>query len=173
MSDAEARARKARARSLPAPGAPAEGYALPVYRCQLVQERTLAVTKLQLSNPRDCASLIWHYLDQPDREHAVVLCLDEANTLLGIHTAAVGTLTRTPMAPREILKAALLLNAERIVIGHNHMDDDVRPSRQDREITRILDRAARAVDIMLADHVIVGRSKRVWYSFLDEGKLKP
>ena len=53
---------------------------------------------------------------------------------------------------------------------------DPAPSAQDVQVTRQLREAARAVDIALLDHVIVGRASadslgRGYYSFRDAGLL--
>jgi DNA repair protein RadC len=162
---------KKRGRALPKPAKPGAPYALPVYRCQLVQERTLAVTRLVVTTPSQIASVVWDYLDSPDREVFVVVLLDAANTLLGINTVSVGDVSQTPVGVREVFKPALLRNAERIVIAHNHLNGNVRPSPSDKKLTRALVAAGRVLEIDVCDHVIVGRTPRERFSFLDEGLL--
>jgi DNA repair protein RadC len=158
-------------RKLPEPRDPPTGYALSVYRCQLVEERKLAVPRLTVSTPAQVATVLWDYFDQPDRELFVVLLLDAANALVGINTVAIGDHTTVLVSAREVFKPAILANADRIVVAHNHINGDVRPSPADKKLTRALVAAARALDIQLCDHVILGRTKRERFSFLDADML--
>src|SRR3989338_8660831 len=48
---------------------------------------------------------------QLDREHFRALYLDSRNGLLGVETVAIGSLNATMVHPREVFKAAILLNA--------------------------------------------------------------
>lgn len=147
------------------------GELLTVYRVQLVEERTIAVPRRQIDNSRHAAKVVCQYLDRPDREHFVVLLLDHRNTLLGIHTAAVGCIDAVKVTPRSVYKAAVLRNAEKVVVAHNHLSGDVTPSRQDRSLTRALARAGDALHIELKDHLIVGRRARERFSFHDHGLI--
>lgn len=144
---------------------------LTVYRVQLVEERTIAVPRLRVDYPRHAAEVIRRYLDGADRECFVVLLLDRVNQLLGVHTAAVGCIDRVAVSPRSVYKAALLRNAEKVIVGHNHLDGTVLPSQDDRRLTRALARAGDALHIELRDHVIVSATSRARFSFADQGLL--
>ncbi|MDI1320148.1 MAG: JAB domain-containing protein [bacterium] len=66
--------------------------------------------------------------------------------------------------------------ATAIVCVHNHPSGDPAPSAADVQVTRQLRDAAKAVDIDLLDHVIVGRAAadplgRGFYSFRESGVL--
>lgn len=58
--------------------------------------------------------------------------------LLGVETVAIGSLNATMVHPREVFKAAILLNAAALVLVHNHPSGDPHPSEEDIEITRNL-----------------------------------
>jgi len=159
---------KRRERKLPAPKA-APGFALKVYRCQLVEERTISVKRLTVATPSQCAAVVWEYIDQPDCEVFVSLMLDRANTLLGVSTVAIGDHDQVFVSARQVYKPVLLLNADRVVVAHNHLNGDVRPSKADKQVTRMLVKAGRALGIQLCDHVIVGRTAAQSFSMLDAG----
>lgn len=62
------------------------------------------------------------------------------------------------------------------ICAHNHPSGDPSPSAPDVQVTRQLREAAKAVDIELLDHVIVGRSDndpqgRGHFSFREAGML--
>ncbi|NIR28726.1 MAG: DNA repair protein RadC [Gammaproteobacteria bacterium] len=144
---------------------------LTVYRVQLVEERRIAVPRLRVRTSAHAAQVAWRYLDRPDREHFVVLLLDLRHNLLGIHTAAVGCIDEVRVSPRAVFKAALLRNAEGVVLAHNHVSGPVVPSPADRKLTRELARAGNALQVCVHDHVILGRSARERFSFLENGLL--
>ena len=79
----------------------------------------------------------------------------------------MGSLNASIVHPREVFKAAILLNAASIVVAHNHPSGDPAPSREDREVTRTLNEAGRLLDIPLHDHVIVGAEG--YFSFREAG----
>lgn len=105
-----------------------------------------------------------------------VLCLDRKNRLLRQVEITSGTATATLAHPREVFRAAVRESAAAIACAHNHPSGDPAPSAPDMHITRILREAAKAVDIELIDHVIIGRvecdPRHVGhYSFREAGML--
>src|SRR5262249_49921653 len=145
---------------------------LPVYRVSLVRESTLRYTDIpQMRDSASVARLLQAYLHDTDREHFVVLFLDQKHRLTGMHTVAIGSMTAAVIHPREVFKAAILAQAAAIVCGHNHPSGDVQPSREDRAITTRLFQAGKLLGIGLIDHVIIG-APGVHFSFADEGLLE-
>src|SRR4249919_1745629 len=99
----------------------------------------------------DVSTLLQAYLKDVDREHFVVLFVDQKNRIVGIHTVSVGSLTASVVHPRETFKAAILANAAAIVCGHNHPSGDVQPSREDRAMTTRLAEAGKLLGIAMLD----------------------
>ena len=87
-----------------------------------------------------------------------VLFLDRKNMLVADEVQSTGTIDHTPVYPREIVKRALELGASAVILAHNHPSGDPTPSRADIEMTRDVVDAAKALKIIVHDHVIVGRS---------------
>jgi DNA repair protein RadC len=87
-----------------------------------------------------------------------VLFLDRKNILIADEVQARGTIDHTPVYPREIVKRALELGASAIILVHNHPSGDPTPSRADIEMTREVAAAAKALNIAVHDHLVVGRS---------------
>jgi DNA repair protein RadC len=98
-----------------------------------------------------------------------VLFLDTRNRLLADEAQARGTVNHTPVYPREVVKRALELQATALILVHNHPSGDPTPSRDDIEMTREVGQAARVLNIVLHDHVIVGNGR--WLSFRQQGLL--
>lgn len=105
-----------------------------------------------------------------------VLCLNRKNRLIKQVEITSGTATSSLAHPREVFRAAIRYGATAVVCVHNHPSGDPAPSAADVQVTRQLRDAAKAVDIDLLDHVIVGRpaadpSGRGYYSFRECGVL--
>jgi DNA repair protein RadC len=98
-----------------------------------------------------------------------VLYLDTRNRLLADEAQARGTVNHTPVYPREVVRRALELQATALMLVHNHPSGDPTPSRDDIEMTQEVRQAARALGIVLHDHIIVGNGR--WLSFRQEGLL--
>ena len=92
------------------------------------------------------------------KEEFRVLFLDRKNVLIADEVQSSGTIDHTPVYPREIVKRALELGASAVILVHNHPSGDPTPSRADIEMTREVVDAARALKIIVHDHVVVGRS---------------
>jgi DNA repair protein RadC len=143
---------------------------LPVYRVTLVREGQMPSYEQRVRSSADASRMLATYLAGVDREHFVVLMLDQKNQVIGIHTVSMGSLTASVVHPRETFKAAILANAAAIVCGHNHPSGDVQPSMEDRAITRRLADAGTLLGINVVDHIIIG-SAGTYFSFADEGLL--
>ena len=105
-----------------------------------------------------------------------VLCLNRKNRLLKQVEITSGTATSSLAHPREVFREAIRQGATAVVCVHNHPSGDPAPSAADVQVTRQLREAAKAVDIELLDHVIVGRPEsdpqgRGYYSFRESGVL--
>ena len=96
-----------------------------------------------------------------------VLFLDRKNTLIADEVQGKGTIDHTPVYPREIVKRALELSASAIILVHNHPSGDPTPSRADIEMTREIDKAAKALGIAVHDHLVIGRSGHVSFKSLN------
>jgi len=98
-----------------------------------------------------------------DREYLAVAFLDTKNQIIEAKTIFTGTLNTSLVHPRDIMKEALMLDSNSIIITHNHPSGDPTPSQEDRNITFRLVEAGEALGIKVLDHVITGRDR--YYSF--------
>ncbi len=103
------------------------------------------------------------------REIFKVLLLNYRMNILGIFTVSVGFVDSTNVDVRLIVQAALLANASRVVLCHNHPSGNPDPSQHDRVTTHAVGEACKLVQIKMLDHIIL--SRKGYYSFADEGTL--
>ncbi len=94
-------------------------------------------------------------------EHLRILYLDQKNRLIRDETFQGGGVSSVIVNPRQIIKRAIMLDAQSIIMAHNHPSGDPSPSAADVEVTRDVKHAADAVEIRLLDHLIIGRSGSV------------
>lgn len=87
-----------------------------------------------------------------------VACLNRKNRLRKLVEVSSGTATSPLAHPREVFRTAIQHGATGIVCIHNHPSGDPAPSAADMQVTRQLREAARAVDIELLDHILLGRT---------------
>ena len=98
-----------------------------------------------------------------------VFYLDGGFRILGDETLEEGTIDRAAVYPRRVMDAALRNRAAALLFAHNHPNGNVKPSEQDKTLTRALVLAAETLQIKVVDHVIV--SKDDVFSFRKEGLL--
>lgn len=92
------------------------------------------------------------------REHFRVLFLNRKNQLIADEVQQVGTVDHAPVYPREIVKRTLELGATAIILVHNHPSGDPTPSDSDISMTEEIVRAARALDVLVHDHLIISKN---------------
>ncbi len=102
-------------------------------------------------------------------EAFVILFLDVKNRLIAAKEMFQGTLTRTSVYPREVVKEALNLNAANVILSHNHPSGVPDPSRADIDLTQLLKDTLRLVDVTVLDHIVVAGNSTC--SFAEQGLL--
>lgn len=93
------------------------------------------------------------------KEQFRILFLDRRNQLIGEEVQQRGTIDHTPVYPREVVQRALEVGAGALVLVHNHPSGDTTPSEADIAMTRAVAEACAPLDIVLHDHLIVGREE--------------
>ncbi len=125
---------------------------------------------LQLSNSVQAHRLLTQLIEhrgQADREQFCVLLLDAKNQAIGLNIVSTGGLTSATVCPKDVLKPALLANAAAMILCHNHPSGDMTPSAADRDITHRIIEAAKALGILVHEHLIVNAENDDYFSFAD------
>src|SRR3954451_9052253 len=137
---------------------------------QLGVRRSMADNKKEvIQSSKDIADYLKAHLQYKKNEVFAVVFLNRANKINHYETISEGGITGTVADPRIILKKALEHDAVSIVLCHNHPSGNLRPSRQDQELTNKIKEASSYFDIKVLDHIIV--SDEGYYSFADDGML--
>lgn len=88
-------------------------------------------------------------------EQLRIFYLNKKHVLIHDEIMSRGTVDRVVAIPREITKRALEVGAMAVILAHNHPSNDLRPSKEDIEITKLIKEALRTLDITLLDHLII------------------
>jgi len=123
--------------------------------CRLAREETNTQTTLNSwqSIINYCRARMSHLTIEQFR----LLFLDQKNKVIADEIQQEGTINRTPIFPREVVKRTLELGATSVIMVHNHPSGDPTPSQADIDITRKVIKAARELEIQVLDHLIIGR----------------
>jgi DNA repair protein RadC len=84
-----------------------------------------------------------------------VLYMDRKNGLLADRLHQQGTVSHTPVYPREVCIRCLELQASAVIVMHAHPSGDPEPSRADIDMTNRLKSALKTIGVTLLDHLIV------------------
>jgi DNA repair protein RadC len=122
-----------------------------------------------LRSPRDVWLAYGPRLEDLPVEEFHVAVLDTQHRLDRDILVTRGILNSSLVHPREVFREAIAERAAAIVLVHNHPSGDPTPSADDRAITQQLVAAGKLLDIPVADHVIIGKSR--YLSFSEAGML--
>jgi DNA repair protein RadC len=137
---------------------------------ELGVRRNMADNKKEIvMSSRDVANYLQAKLQYKKHEVFAVVFLNRSNKINHYEIISEGGITGTVADPRIILRKALEHDAVSIVLCHNHPSGNLKPSRQDQELTLKIKEAAKYFDIKVLDHIIV--SEEGYYSFADDGML--
>jgi len=110
-----------------------------------------------------------HRLQGLSQERLITLYLDVKNMIIKEKMVSLGTMTASLVDPKVIYHEALLINAGKILIVHNHPSGNEQPSAADYEVTKRLYAAGKLLGIELIDHLITGADN--YFSFHEETDL--
>jgi DNA repair protein RadC len=120
---------------------------------------------------RDVYAFIYPKVRGLKQEVFFCLLLDAKNRLIReAKDVTKGTLTSSPIHPREAFRDAIRESAASVIFAHNHPSGDSSPSREDILITEKLAAAGDTVGIKVLDHIIVADNG--YTSMLEKGYLK-
>ncbi|MFI3284541.1 MAG: DNA repair protein RadC [Erysipelotrichaceae bacterium] len=120
--------------------------------------------KDSIQSPDDLYSWLIIKLKGLQQEHFYVIFLDTKNHIITYQLIFKGTVNTSIVHPREIFKEAINHCASKIIIVHNHPSGDLTPSQPDIEVTKVIKKIGKIMEIPLVDHIII--SDCGYFSFL-------
>ena len=102
-----------------------------------------------------CGKYLLHRFHGRRNETVFLLCLDAKCKVLCCKEVGEGSVNSAGISIRRIVEVALGANASTVVLAHNHPSGLALPSGEDVQTTRRIAAALSAVEVRLADHIVV------------------
>lgn len=104
-----------------------------------------------------------------EHEEFWIILLNRANEVLRTERVSVGGMSGTVADGKIIFRKALEFSAHGLILVHNHPSGQLRPSDNDRSLTKKMVEFGKYIDLPVLDHLIF--TDNGYYSFADEGML--
>lgn len=109
------------------------------------------------------------YLMDLQHEEFYILLLNRANEIIRCKQISIGGLSGTIADGKVIFKSALESGAHAIILIHNHPSGQIKPSDNDKILTKKLTEFGKYIDLPVLDHLIF--TDNGYFSFADNGAL--
>ncbi len=120
-----------------------------ILKCRLERQGSIGT-------PTDASDFLRMRLGALPHEEFHVLWLDNRHRILDCQKLFTGTVDGASVHPREVVRAALAINASAAILAHNHPSGVAEPSAADRMLTHELREALRLIGVRVLDHIVVG-----------------
>lgn len=91
------------------------------------------------------------------QEEVIALHLNNKNEIIAESLVAKGTPTGATVEPSMVFQPALLSNAARVILVHNHPSGNPHPSASDAAFTNRVAEVGKLLAIPVLDHIVVGQ----------------
>ena len=102
-----------------------------------------------------CGAYLVPYFFGRTRETVFLLCMDAKCKVICCREVGEGSVNSASISVRSIVEVALNTRATTVVLAHNHPSGVAVPSVEDVQTTRRIAAALQAVEVHLADHIVV------------------
>ncbi|WP_336715817.1 RadC family protein [Chryseobacterium mucoviscidosis] len=110
-----------------------------------------------------------NHLSDLRTEEFWAIFLNQSNRVIHLAQLTQGGINQSIVDVRVLFKTALDHFSTGIIVAHNHPSGNLKPSREDIEITQKIKEAGKMLGIQLLDHLIVTQNS--YFSFSDDGLL--
>jgi DNA repair protein RadC len=111
--------------------------------------------KITFQAPEDVVAYFAPRLRDLTRELFIVAFLNNAKRLTGHKKISSGGSTATIVEPAEVMRQAMMNNANSIILVHNHPSGQKKESKADVRLTRRIAESGKLLGINVDDHIII------------------
>ncbi len=104
----------------------------------------------------DVAKIFMEELMYEKREIVKLIILNNKNKILRIQNISLGGTNYAVIEPKEVLAEPIKMNANKIILLHNHPSGNATPSNEDYEVSRRISLCAEMFGIEFIDHIVIG-----------------
>lgn len=142
-----------------------------LYSCAQVElhyKRPLFNSMQHIKNSNDVDTLLRKFiaLNRIDlKEFFWVILMTNANRVIGISEIGSGTPRGVSTNFHEIYQLILKTNATAFAVAHNHPSGNMKPSENDKRITKKIQKLSKLMNVEFVDHLII--TSEDYFSFND------
>ena len=130
--------------------------------------------KIKILNSTDISEIMKKILFRENKigrkkEYFWVVGLATNSRIMYIELVSLGSLSKAVVDPMEVYSLAVQKKSPQIILIHNHLSGELRPSKEDKKLTRELVQGGKLLNITVLDHLII--SEEDFLSFAYEGIL--
>lgn len=123
--------------------------------------RDLPIEDIDICVPDIAKQIFCYMIGDVNVEHAALLALDIADRIINYSTISMGSISSVRVLIAQVFRCALLSNAAKIIIAHNHPSGVLKITDEDIDMTRKMAYLARLFDIEFVDSIIVSGNNAV------------
>ncbi len=110
----------------------------------------------KVNNPREVFNLEEvQAIKNAIQEHVLFIGLDNGNNIRKIKLIGIGNSKNVIIDNKNIIRLALLTASDKVILVHNHPSNTLKPSEEDKYITKVISKLLKVFNIELVDHIIV------------------
>ncbi len=125
--------------------------------------------KSSITCSNDGYQILKKYLSDIRTEEFWAIFLNQNNRVLHFAQLTQGGINQSIVDVRILFKTALDHFSTGIIVAHNHPSGNLKPSKEDIDITQKIKEAGKVLNIQLLDHLIITQNS--YFSFSDNGLL--
>lgn len=123
---------------------------------------------LKIKFPADVLPLIQHFGDRK-QEHFLCISINGANEVMNVRVVSIGLINKSHIHPREVFADVISERASAVIVAHNHPQGELKPSDEDKQITKQLKEASKVLGLSFLDHIIF--NTKGYYSFAEKDEI--
>ncbi len=127
------------------------------------------VARFKVRSSRDAFNYIKADLSDLKHEEFYIILLNRANEIIGKSQISKGGLSGTVADGKVIFSKALELKSSALILAHNHPSGQLKPSEEDKKLTKSYITFGKYIDLHILDHLIIADDN--YYSFADDGLM--
>jgi DNA repair protein RadC len=125
--------------------------------------------QFQITSSKDVFQIMFPLYEDLNHEEFWLVLLNTANKVIGKSMLSKGGRAGTVVDVKILFEEVLSYKATSVILTHNHPSGNLKPSNEDRILTKRISEAGKLLDIKILDHLIFANAG--YYSFSDEGDL--
>jgi DNA repair protein RadC len=113
------------------------------------------------TDTNDVAKILLAILADEPSEVFGMLCVTPRHRVIGYHEVSRGHLVPSNVQPRDVFRAAILANADGVILAHSVRIGDATPTERDVAVARKLTAAGEFLGIPVLDHIVLAGDRHV------------